>query len=58
MDDDERRYGDTETRQEAWEQRRARRRRYCECGDDLPGHCLGQDSCPYASHEKEEECPV
>lgn len=30
------------------ERRAARRRRSCQCGSDLPGHCPGPENCPYS----------
>ncbi len=45
---------DEDLRREAILERRRARKRGCECGDDLPGHCPGRDQCPYASHEEEE----
>lgn len=37
------------------EERANRRRRSCQCGDDLPGRCPGVDQCPYADHGEDEE---
>lgn len=41
-DEDERRDAIDDRRRRAWHAR-------CQCGDDLPGHCPGPASCPYAT---------
>jgi hypothetical protein len=51
MDDDERQFGDSDTQHDMWEDRRRSRRRSCECGNDLPGHCPGPENCQYASRD-------
>lgn len=47
---------DEDLRIEAMMERRASRRRHrCQCGDDLPGHCPGPESCPYSDFNRDDE---
>lgn len=47
---------DEDDRREAIRERRLlRRRTRCVCGDDLPGHCPGPESCPYSGYNDDEE---
>ena len=30
------------------------RRRACQCGDDMPGHCPGPENCPMCQEDDDE----
>lgn len=56
MDDDERRYGDSDTRADAFEERLRRRSSGCLCGNpDWPGQCPGAANCPVHGEDMIEE---
>lgn len=53
-DDEDWRAEQAELRAEDLAERR-RMNRGCECGHNLPGHCPGPDTCPYAHNDTEND---
>lgn len=48
---------DDDERREAFEARRTRRNRSCQCsgGEEMPGRCPGPANCPMVDHSEDDE---